>query len=312
MKFQATILLGLAFFAAVAFANPIPDVDFDEDDETLPDLSGLKTVRQAVRCNTRCRFNFCDRNPNLIVGTPDVAASDSICKGNRAIGIVGQTGEATISKPGVSPVLISQWRPAGLNQNFSPSFFKTFKVPRSVTSGVGHQVPQSNQHKFIDGLCVNLPIRSYMRVNNRGQTLNRVSTNGRRDCVAFNTKVPRIIVELMWQSGDDLDLHVFEPDGDEVFFANRVTEAGELLEDITSFCGVPGLKGRERTIYAADGPIESGTYTVQAQHFNNCGDGPSRWRLRLFIDGKLTRTVRGVSNQDGNEVIDGSVFTFTV
>lgn len=314
MKAVAVLLVLLA---AIVTANPFyENLDLDKYDDSLPDLSKLKTThRQAVRCGRGCRFSFCNGNSNLFVGTPDVSASDSICKNRRNffVGIVGETGEALVTTRGFSRVPISEYRPEGLTQSFSRSFFKTFRMPRAVTSGVGHQNLQGNQHKFIDDLCVRLPIRSYQRVNFRGnRVLNRISTTNPRDCIAFTTEVPRIIIELMWQSGDDLDLHVIEPDGDEVFFGNMQTEAGELLEDMTSFCGTPGLTGRERTVYVADGPIENGSYTIQAQHFNNCGDGSTKWRIRVFIDGKLTETRRGNSNQDNNEIIDNSVFSITV
>eukprot|EP00181_Compsopogon_caeruleus_P003254 CAMPEP_0184685160 /NCGR_PEP_ID=MMETSP0312-20130426/17911_1 /TAXON_ID=31354 /ORGANISM="Compsopogon coeruleus, Strain SAG 36.94" /LENGTH=346 /DNA_ID=CAMNT_0027138981 /DNA_START=48 /DNA_END=1088 /DNA_ORIENTATION=- len=106
------------------------------------------------------------------------------------VGVVGGSREASILVGG-SFVRISQWSPAGLRQNFSPSFFKTFAlaVP-SMRSGVGYETAQQNQNEFIDLACVRLPFAAYQIINTAGFVIDNVNTNDPRECVEFQANFP--------------------------------------------------------------------------------------------------------------------------
>jgi len=312
MKSALFLMVALSAFAVV-FA--LPSKFLDDEDTSFPDLSEL-VDRMAPKCGGGCRFEFCDGKKNIIIGAPDIHLTDSICKKDGTnIGVVGQTGQAKVKAAGSSLTKISKYSPAGLNQNFSPSFFKAFSIPMTGTSGVGHEVPQQNQNKFLDNLCVVLPLRSYQKLNGAGALIDNVHTSDPKDCIKFTTTVPKLLFELTWNTADDLDLHVIEPNGFEIFFGDRVSPVtgGELLEDDNvGICGTTEKEdGLERVFYASDGALcEEGEYTIRAQHWNNCGNGKTHWRLRIFEFGKLKVIKSGTSNMDGNAIIHEIKFDF--
>ena len=88
-----------------------------------------------------------------------------------------------------------------------------------------------------------------------------------------------ITVTLTWGVQPDVDLHVFEPNGTHVYYANLTGLSGFLdVDDVTSF-------GPEH--YFVDCPtLETGTYGVAVNYFR--GDGPED--ARVLIDaGLITR-----------------------
>lgn len=88
-----------------------------------------------------------------------------------------------------------------------------------------------------------------------------------------------ITVTLTWGVQPDVDLHVFEPNGTHVYYANLTGPSGFLdVDDVTSF-------GPEH--YFVDCPtLETGTYGVAVNYFR--GDGPEDARV-LIKAGFITR-----------------------
>lgn len=156
-------------------------------------------------CNSKCRFKFCDGEQEFKVGGyADKPFTGAICdkRGKIHVGIVGQTGEAYVVEytrvgHGTSEK-ISEWHPHGLLQNFSPHFFKSFAISHEKhSSGIGHETPQQNQEKFLDGKCFTLGLRAYQVIekSNYGHDWNVVKNvqtvygDPKVDCVAFKTTV---------------------------------------------------------------------------------------------------------------------------
>lgn len=140
-------------------------------------------------CYPLCRFRFCDGKNAFLVGVQaDVAFTGRICsKFGVKVGRVDRTGEAYLfKKKPLAFIRISQYKPDGLEQNFSPSFFKSYNVDGG--SGIGHEVPQTNQADFLNGKCFFVPIKAYQVLNDKGNVVDNVHpTNPFRDCVAFKT-----------------------------------------------------------------------------------------------------------------------------
>lgn len=140
-------------------------------------------------CYRFCRFRFCDGRNTFQVGVEaDIAFTGPICsKFGIKVGHIAQTGEARIGKY-FTP--ISKWEPGGLEQNFSPSFFKAYGVNGKKTdlSGIGHEVPQQNQADFLNRKCVIVPIREYQVLDEDGNVVDNIHPRQPfRDCVAFET-----------------------------------------------------------------------------------------------------------------------------
>jgi|GEM_PF-1489543 len=73
-----------------------------------------------------------------------------------------------------------------------------------------------------------------------------------------------ITVTLNWGSEPDVDLHVFEPNGSHVYYANRQGQAGFLdVDDVTSF-------GPEH-YFAACSTLQPGTYRVGVNYYSGFG-----------------------------------------
>lgn len=89
-----------------------------------------------------------------------------------------------------------------------------------------------------------------------------------------------IQISLNWpQTGIDLDLHVIDPNGDEIYYRNRSVPSGGFLDwDNTNGGNQP------ENVYWESGP-PSGTYRVAVNYFG--GSGPATWTVRVVIDGSV-------------------------
>lgn len=205
---------------------------------------------------------------------------------------------------------ISQWRPEGLSQNFPRKFIRIANVPGRENSGLSRVASKGNQNDFTKGLCFVVPIERYERVTSSGVRV--VTTDSNRDCVAFTARTPDLLIEAQWFSGDDLDLSVIEPGGAVVSNSNIRTACGRFSID----AGVDSCRlfpqGTERISYglSCSGFVRGDEYTAVLRHSNNCQDGPTRWELRIVLNGRLLSMKKGVSDARGGRKI--SMLKFSV
>lgn len=211
------------------------------------------------------------------------------------------------------PVRISQWRPTGLSHAFLPHAIRCAGIPGVDASGVVKTPAVGNQHMYLDGVCVVLAITEYEAMDEGGRVVKVKATKGEVDCVSFRAVAARVVVELRWLSGDDLDLTVVEPDGDRVDFRKTSSESGALWSDSgVDSCGVYPVR-IERTVYRVAEMIQSGKYEVKGIHTMNCGFGATRWRLTVTVDGRVVKRATGLSDEKkAGSVIKKSVFTFRI
>lgn len=145
----------------------------------------------APSCDCTCRFEFCGKQTGFKVsGVTDKPFTGKICsKGHEVIGTIDESGEAHLIDHKISK--ISKLIFPGLQQRFSPSFFKTFTVDDQKNSGVGHEVAQTNQAQFLDNKCWALPIRGYQVLNAEGNVVDEKHPRGNplHDCVCFTTHI---------------------------------------------------------------------------------------------------------------------------
>lgn len=99
--------------------------------------------------------------------------------------------------------------------------------------------------------------------------------------------VGRVTVTLGWNSTADLDLHVTDPYGEEIYWLNPFSSSGGVL-DYDDWCddhGPDGQPGGPENIYWRDPP--SGTYIVEIEYYDQCHyEGPTQWWVRILIDGQ--------------------------
>lgn len=268
--------------------------------------SPSRISRSVSRCGKACRFRFCDgSNEVVLFASQDTAYEPRICLGKDRVVSVSRTGEGRVVENG-RRTRLSKLKTRAPKQRFSPSFFKILQLARDENRGVAiaHETPQKDQASAIAGRCILLPIRRF-QIRKDLQVKNRVG--GRRnDCVGFQTFLPSVAIELTWTSGDDLDLIVIDPSGEELsVYESVVTGTGELLfDDNVSVCGEL-KRGREVSVFGRVGKARKGTYKAYIKHWENCNGKKTNFRMRVFINGILKMTKHG-SSALGREAVVGS------
>ncbi len=95
-----------------------------------------------------------------------------------------------------------------------------------------------------------------------------------------------IRISLMWNNVNDIDLHVFDPRGDQIFYLNRrVRSGGEL--DIDRNAQRPLTRRPVENVYWPENGAPPGTYKVYVHHYRNNGaPDPTRFVVRVLVRGK--------------------------
>lgn len=90
-----------------------------------------------------------------------------------------------------------------------------------------------------------------------------------QDCEVTTVGTGDVQISVTWDSPADVDLHVIEPNGTEIFFgAPRSSTGGELDLDSNAGCSDGP---RAENISWPSGRAPSGTYTVRLSYRSNCG-----------------------------------------
>jgi hypothetical protein len=100
-------------------------------------------------------------------------------------------------------------------------------------------------------------------------------------------------ITLSWDTNSDVDLHVVEPGGEEIFYGHkRSATGGELDLDSNAACQLDGV--RNENITWPIGRAPRGTYTVRVDYWSNCGVSRTNFTVRInsgtvqIFDGSFT------------------------
>lgn len=94
-------------------------------------------------------------------------------------------------------------------------------------------------------------------------------------------------VDILWSSGDDLELYVEDPNDDIVSWEDQtIPSGGQWQGDLGSHCDMVGTTLVERVFWPA-GRAPRGTYGIGVRNFQDCDgdDQPSPFHLRVIVDG---------------------------
>lgn len=84
--------------------------------------------------------------------------------------------------------------------------------------------------------------------------------------IAFSGDVQ---VSVSWDSPTDVDLHVVDPSGEEIYYGHRTSLSGGQLDvDSNPACNIDGRQ-IENIAWGSRAP--AGTYTVRVDYYNDCG-----------------------------------------
>lgn len=78
-----------------------------------------------------------------------------------------------------------------------------------------------------------------------------------------------IQVSVTWDTEADVDLHVVDPSGNEIYFGNRTASGGELDIDANAACSTSNIF--QENIGWPQGNAASGSYVVRVEYWDACG-----------------------------------------
>jgi hypothetical protein len=98
-------------------------------------------------------------------------------------------------------------------------------------------------------------------------------------------------INASWDSDSDVDLHVVDPRGEEIFYGNPRSRSNGAL-DLDSNAGCTIDRKNNENIRWPQGTAPSGTYTVRLDYWSNCG-APATNFVVTINHGGATQTYRG-------------------
>lgn len=112
-------------------------------------------------------------------------------------------------------------------------------------------------------------------------------------------------ISLSWTQSADVDLHVVEPGGEEIFFNNRTSETDGTLDlDSNRACRIDGINN-ENVTWGSNQP-PAGAYIVRVNTWDSCGQDPVDYVLTITIDGTPLPPVSGTLEGHGDNGAEGA------
>ena len=116
-------------------------------------------------------------------------------------------------------------------------------------------------------------------------------------------------VSASWDSASDVDLHVVDPRGAEVFYGRPSSASGGQL-DLDSNAGCDIDRKNNENIRWPAGRAPAGTYTVRLDYWSSCGVASTNYVVTVN-NGGSTQTFRGTFTGSGDAGDAGSGRTIT-
>jgi uncharacterized protein YfaP (DUF2135 family) len=92
---------------------------------------------------------------------------------------------------------------------------------------------------------------------------------------------------LRWTGDADLDLHVIDPEGVEIYFDNAGSPSGGTLDvDMVPTCGATDSSNVEN-VFWPEGESIPGVYQAFVVHYEGSCGQPGTFELELKIDGEV-------------------------
>ena len=111
-------------------------------------------------------------------------------------------------------------------------------------------------------------------------------------------------VSVSWNSPADVDLHVVEPGGEEIYYGNISSTAGGSLDlDSNADCNTDDKRAENITWNSAP---PRGTYIVRVDHYLSCGASATDYVVTVRRKGKATQTFTGQFTGPGDQGSAGS------
>jgi len=120
-----------------------------------------------------------------------------------------------------------------------------------------------------------------------------------------------VAVTLTWNTASDVDLHVIDALGQEVYYGNTTTPEGGALDlDSNPDCDIDNVN-REIISWPA-GAAPRGSYQVRVHYYDDCGVASTNWSVSVSKNGRAVgSSLTGTFTGDGTDNSQDAQ-TFTV
>ena len=106
-------------------------------------------------------------------------------------------------------------------------------------------------------------------------------------------------VTLRWDNAADLDLHVIDPLGDEIYYSQATAPSGGLLDvDANANCVL--MSQPVENIFWPYGGAPVGSYQVSVFYYEACNTGPTDFTVTIRVNGEVRETLSGRVEQVGD------------
>jgi uncharacterized protein YfaP (DUF2135 family) len=118
-----------------------------------------------------------------------------------------------------------------------------------------------------------------------------------QDVQAVRVGTGNVQVSVSWDVDSDLDLHVIDPTGAEIYYGATTSGSGGRLDlDSNLDCYIDGVRN-ENVTWAHAPP---GLYTVLVDLYRGCGSTATNYVVTIQAAGQPTRTIPGTLTGDGD------------
>jgi hypothetical protein len=118
-------------------------------------------------------------------------------------------------------------------------------------------------------------------------------------------------VSVSWTGASDVDLHVIDPSGEEVYFGNLTSASGGTLDlDSNAGCSIDNVNN-ENIVWPVGG-APSGEYTVLVDYWSDCGVAQSDYVVTIQAEGQEPQIFSGsfVGPSSGTTPVEITTFTY--
>jgi hypothetical protein len=114
----------------------------------------------------------------------------------------------------------------------------------------------------------------------------RVGPYSRLETTVASVGTGDVQVTLSWDADSDVDLHVIDPAGEEVYYAHRQSASGGQLDlDSNAGCTIDGVRNENITWPVGRAP--RGSYTVRVDYWSSCSVSQTNYTVRVNNGGSV-------------------------
>lgn len=128
------------------------------------------------------------------------------------------------------------------------------------------------------------------------------NVSARKTLVVQEAQVQRgkLEISLSWDLLNDIDLHVIQPDSEEIYYGHTMSDEGGYLDlDSNAGCAIDSVNN-EHVIYPDTATILTGTYIVKVDFYSDCvGSGVTHYAVSARYNGELINPISGSNPAEG-------------